>query len=300
MQRYDLNDLDAFAAVAQARSFRGAAKLRGVSPSALSEALQRLEARLGVRLLNRTTRSVTPTEAGQRLLERLTPALGEVADALDTVNRFRDSPRGTLRLNVPQVVASLVLPPIVGPFLKAYPEIRMEIVAEDSFVDVLAGGFDAGVRYIERLERDMIAVPIGPRRQRYAAAASPAYLAAHGCPTHPRDLLEHVCIRHRFLGGTALPWEFERDGETVRVDPPSRVEATSPQLEVSLAVQGLGIVCIFEGFMAAALADGSLVRVLEPWTESFPGPFLYYASRRHMPAPLRAFIDFLKSADVEA
>jgi DNA-binding transcriptional LysR family regulator len=176
MVQVDLADLDTFAAVASARSFRGAAARRGVSPSSLSEAVRRLEARLGVRLLNRTTRSVTPTEAGLGLLARLRPALDEVSSALDDLNLYRDSPTGTLRLNVPGIVARIVLPPIAARFLSEYPGIRLEVVADDSFVDVFAAGFDAGVRYDERLEQDMIAIPLGPRRQSFVTAAAPAYL----------------------------------------------------------------------------------------------------------------------------
>ena len=298
MPELDLADLAAFAAVAQQRSFRGAAALRGVSASTLSEAVRRLEARLGVRLLNRTTRSVTPTEAGARLLERLLPALGEVSAALDAVNGFRDSPRqptGTLRLNVPIIVARMVLPPIVEGFLKAHPGITLEVTAEDSFIDVLAAGFDAGIRYDERLEQDMIAVPIGPRRQRFAAAAAPAYLAAHGRPAHPEDLLGHACLRHRFPSGVIPPWEFERGGEIVRISPKGPLIATTPELEVSAAVAGLGVIYSFEEFLAPALRSGGLVPVLEDWWQSFSGPFLYYASRRHMPAPLRAFVDYIKA-----
>src|SRR5882757_4026210 len=168
-----LSDLDAFVAVARAHSFRGAAALRGVSASSLSEALRRLEARLCVRLLNRTTRSVTPTEAGERLMERLAPALGDIAGALDAVNSFRDSPTGTLRLNVPTIVAMHVLPPIVARFLAAHPGITLEVVSNDTFIDVLAAGFDAGIRYDERIEPDMIAVPIGPRSQHFVAAGAP-------------------------------------------------------------------------------------------------------------------------------
>src|SRR5579864_4697456 len=178
--KVDLGDLNAFVAVARAKGFRDGARASGLSASGLSEAVRRLEAQLGVRLLHRTTRSVVPTEAGQRLLERLTPALIEVESALDVVNRFRDRPAGTLRLNVPISAARLVLPPIVPGFLAAYPEIRLEVVAEESFVDVLAARFDAGIRYEERLEQDMIAVPIGPRTQRFAAAAAPAYLERRG------------------------------------------------------------------------------------------------------------------------
>jgi DNA-binding transcriptional LysR family regulator len=295
MAEPDLADLDAFAAVARARSFRGAATVRGVSASALSEAVRRLEARLGLRLLNRSTRSVTPTEAGTQLLERLAPALSEVSAAIDEVNRFRNSPAGTLRLNVPGIVAQLVLPPIVGHFLKAHPGIVVEVTAEDSFIDVLAAGFDAGVRYDERLEQDMIAVPIGPRVQRFAVAAAPAYLAAHGRPKHPKDLLAHACIRHRFQSGVTPPWEFERDGEIVRVTPSGPLIANTLELKLCTAVAGLGIVHSFEEHIAPPIARGELEPVLEDWWQSFSGPFLYYAGRRHLPSPLRAFIDFVKA-----
>src|SRR5580658_6801950 len=193
--RADLADLGAFVAVARAGGFRDGARASGTSASGISEAVGRLEAKLGVRLLNRTTRSVVPTEAGARLLERLGPALNEVQAALDVVSSFRDRPAGTLRLNVPVSAARLTLPAIVPAFLAAYPEIRLEVIAEDSFVDVLAAGCDAGIRYDERLEKDMIAVPIGPRVQRFATAASPGYLNRRGRPQHPRDLLEHACLR---------------------------------------------------------------------------------------------------------
>jgi DNA-binding transcriptional LysR family regulator len=208
----DLSDLGAFVAVTRARGFRGAASLRGVSPSSLSEAMRRLEAQLGVRLLNRTTRSVTPTEAGQRLLERISPALDDIAGALDTLNSFRDSPTGTLRLNVPIIVAQRVLPALASRFLAAHPGITLEVTTNDAFVDVLAEGFDAGVRYDESIARDMIAVPLGPRTQRYVAAASPAYLAANGTPKHPTDLLRHACIGHRFPSGVLAAWGFVRKG----------------------------------------------------------------------------------------
>jgi DNA-binding transcriptional LysR family regulator len=295
MAQADLADLEVFAAVARARSFRSVARLRGISASSLSEALRRLETRLGVRLLNRTTRSVTPTEAGQRLLERLAPALSEVTAALDAVNSFRDSPTGTLRLNVPGAVARLVLPRIVGPFLKAHPSISLDIITDDSFIDVLAAGFDAGIRYDERLEKDMIAVPIGPRVQRFVTAASPAYLAQQGQPKHPRDLLHHACIRHRFAHGIMLPWEFEREGELVKISPTGQLTANTIDLEISAAIQGLGVIGTFEGFLEEALKSGELVPILDDWQQSFSGPFLYYPSRQHMPTPLRAFVDFIKA-----
>jgi len=295
MTEIDLSDLDAFTAVARARSFRGAASVRSVSASSLSEAIRRLETRLGMRLLNRTTRSVTPTEAGQRLLERLAPALGEVAAAIDAINAFRDTPTGTLRLNVPGIVAYAILPDIASRFLAAHPGITLEVTAQDEFIDVLAAGYDAGIRYGERLERDMIAVPIGPRAQRFVVAAAPSYLAAHGAPRNPEDLLNHRCIRHRFLSGVTIPWEFERDGRTIRIAVEGPLVGTHIAIELTAATRGLGLIYTFEEFLAPALADGSLVEIMPDWSQSFPGPYLYYASRRHMPAPLRAFVDFIKS-----
>ncbi len=296
MSQPNLADLDAFAAVAQTRNFRHAAKLRGASASSLSEAVRRLETRLSVRLLNRTTRSVTPTEAGQSLLDRLTPAFAEVAAALDAVNSFRDSPRGTLRLDVPTIVAKEILPPIATRFLAAHPGVMLEVTANDSFVDVLAAGYDAGIRYEERLERDMIAIPIGPRAQRFVAAASPAYLARYGIPQHPHDLLNHACIRHRFASGIiASPWEFERNGEVIRIVPDGPLISSITELEVAAALADLGVITTFEEFLKPHLASGALVPVLTEWCPEFSGPYLYYPSRRHMPAPLRAFVDFLKS-----
>jgi DNA-binding transcriptional LysR family regulator len=290
----DLADLNAFVAVAQARGFRDGARTTGASASGLSEAVRRLEAQLGVRLLNRTTRSVMPTEAGARLLARLGPALGEVESALDVVNSFRDRPAGTLRLNVPISAARLVLPAIVPGFLAAFPEIVLEVTAEDGFVDVLAAGCDAGIRYGERLEQDVIAVPIGPRTQRFMVAAAPAYLAAHGAPREPEDLLNHRCIRHRFLSGMTAAWEFERDGRTIKIAVHGPLVSTNKEIELDAAVRGLGLIYTFEELIAPALAAGTLVQIMDHWAQSFPGPYLYYASRRHMPAPLRAFVDFIK------
>jgi DNA-binding transcriptional LysR family regulator len=295
----DLSGLNAFLAVARAKGFREGARASGNSASGLSEAVRRLEAELGVRLLHRTTRSVVPTEAGQRLLDRLVPALKEVHAALDVVNGFRGRPAGTLRLNVPVSAARLTLPVIVPPFLLAYPDIRLEVLAEESFVDILAAGCDAGIRYGERLERDMIAVPIGPRVQRFATAASPSYLNHYGRPHHPRDLLNHACLRGRFPSGAMTPWEFERKGEVVQVDPsgPLLVQiGAATDLAVEAAVAGTGVIYLFEDWLRPHFDSGALEPILEPWWQSFPGPFLYYPGRRLLPAPLRAFVDFIKSA----
>jgi DNA-binding transcriptional LysR family regulator len=297
----DLGDLNAFLAVARAKGFRDGARASGGSASGLSEAVRRLETQLGVRLLNRTTRSVVPTEAGQRLLERLGPALNEVHAAVDVVNGFRSRPAGTLRLNVPVSAARLALPAIVPPFLAAYPEIRLEVIVDDSFVDVLAAGCDAGIRYDERLEKDMIAVPIGPRVQRFATAASPAYLDRHGRPQHPRDLLKHACLRGRFASGAMTLWEFECDGEVVKVDAsgPLLVQiGAAADLAVAAAIAGTGIVYLFEDWLRPHLDSGALEPILEAWWQSFSGPFLYYPGRRLLPAPLRAFVDFIKASAV--
>ena len=296
--KVDLSDLKAFLAVARAKGFREGARVSGSSASGLSVAVSRLEEQLGVRLLHRTTRSVVLTEAGDLLLERLGPALTEIESALDPVNVFRDKPAGTLRLNVPLSAARLVLPAIVPAFLSAYPDIRMEVVSEESFVDVLAAGCDAGIRYGERLEQDMIAVPIGPRVQRFATAASPAYLDRNGRPKHPRDLLRHACLRGRFPSGVTVPWEFERDGEVVRVEPtgPLLVSVGASDLAVSAAIAGMAIVTHFEEWLRPHLDSGALEPILIEWWQSFSGPFLYYSGRRFLPTPLRAFIDFIKSS----
>jgi DNA-binding transcriptional LysR family regulator len=294
----DLGDLSAFLTVARAKGFRDGARVSGNSASSLSEAVRRLEAQLGVRLMNRTTRSVVLTEAGAGLLARLGPALGEVDAALDVVNGFRDRPAGVLRLNVPVSAARLVLPAIVPPFLAAYPDIRLEVIAEESFVDVVAAGCDAGIRYDERLEQDMIAVPIGPRTQRIATAAAPAYLARHGRPGHPRDLLRHACLLGQFPSGAmASPWEFEQDGAVVLVEPTGPLLVRiggATDLMVDVALAGTGIVHLFEDWLRPHLDSGALEPVLQSWWQRFSGPFLYYPGRRLVPAPLRAFIDFIR------
>lgn len=296
--KIELGDLSAFVAVARAGGFREAARATDGSASGLSEAVRRLEARLGVRLLNRTTRSVVPTEAGSSLLARLDPVWSEIDSALDVVNGFRDTPTGTLRLNVSMSAARLVLPSIVPAFLARYPEIRLEVVAEESFVDVLAAGCDAGIRYEERLEQDMIAVPIGPRIQRMAAAASPAWLARHGMPGHPRELAPGACIRARFASGAMIHWVFERGGETITIEPNGQLLVQvggALDLAIDSAVQGLGVIYLFEDWLAPYVERGLLQPVLQPWWPQFSGPYLYYSGRRLVPAPLQAFIDFIRN-----
>ncbi|WP_110597588.1 LysR family transcriptional regulator [Salinicola lusitanus] len=296
----DLSDLQVVLAVARAKGFREAARLSGSSPSRLSDAVRRAETALGIRLFHRTTRAVTLTEAGAALVARLAPAVEEVENALDAINGFRDRPAGTLRLNVPVSAARLILPSILPDFLKAYPEIQVEVTADSAATDTLAAGFDAGIRYDELLEQDMIAVPIGPREQRFALVASPDYLARRGTPTHPRELLQHACIRGRFTNGNRAAWEFERGEESMRIEPTGPLTISiggGVDLGVEAALQGVGLIMLFEQWLQPYLASGELVAVLEPWWLRFPGPYLYYSDRRLVPAPLRAFIDFVRDRD---
>ena len=251
-----------------------------------------MEERLGVRLMNRTTRSVGLTEAGELLLARVGPAMRDVGDALDQVRGLRRVPSGRLRINAPPPAIDLVLAPMAAPFLKAYPQIDLEIVSDSSFVDIVAAGFDAGVRYGEHLAQDMIAVSLGPP-ERYAIAASPQYIAQHGRPEHPRDLLDHVAIRIRFANGVMPDFEFEKAGRVVKVAPPGRLIASYPGLARRATLDGVGFWPTFEGYVRDDLKSGALVSVLDDWCEPFPGPFLYYPSRRQMPPALGAFVAFV-------
>jgi DNA-binding transcriptional LysR family regulator len=293
MDSLDLRDLNAFAAVARLRSFRQAAIEQRVSVSSLSQRLRDLEERLGVRLLNRTTRSVAPTQAGELLLARVAPAIQEMADAVGAVRGLRDTPSGRLRINAPAPAAHLVLAPMIAPFLKANPAIDLEIVVEPGFIDIVAGGFDAGVRFEEHLAKDMIAVSLGPP-QRYVVSAAPSLLAAHGRPAKPRDLLERPCISVVFPSRVALPWEFEKAGRVVRIVPKGPFTASDTGLLLQAGIDGVGFLMTFEGYVREALDDGRLVPVLEDWSASFPGPFLYYPSRRQPPPALQAFVAFAK------
>lgn len=288
-----LSELQVFAAVARLRGFRRAAAELGVSPSALSHTLRSLETRLGVRLLNRSTRSVAPTEAGERLLDRLAPALLDIHAALDEVNAFRDSPIGTLRINAPRPAVELVLAPLLREFLAGHPGLKLELVSDDAFVDIVAGGFDAGVRFGESVQQDMVALPLGGP-QRFLVVAAPDYLAAHGVPRCPRDLQQHRCIRIRFPSGAHYHWEFARDAEKLEVEVQGPLALDDMAAMVRVARDGLGLAYVYAQYAAAALAEGSLVAVLEDWCPEIPGFFLYYPSRRLAPAGLRAFTEFLR------
>jgi DNA-binding transcriptional LysR family regulator len=289
MSELDLRDLDAFVAIARAKNFRRAAMDRHVSVSSLSQRLRGMEERLGVRLLNRTTRSVALTEAGELLLSRVAPAMQHVNGALDEVRGLRGVPSGRLRINAPPPAIDLVLAPMVAPFLAAFPRIDFEIVGDSTFVDIVAQGFDAGVRYGEHLAQDMVAVSLGPP-QRYALVASA--IARHGRPKHPKDLLDHRCIRIRYGRGMIQEWEFEKAGRTVKVSPPAKLIVNYPGVAQRTARDGFGFWLTFEGYVHDAVKSGALVSVLEDWCAPFPGPFLYYPSRRQTPPALAAFIAF--------
>jgi DNA-binding transcriptional LysR family regulator len=292
MKDFDLRDLDAFVAVARTRNFRRAALEQGVSVSSLSQRLRDIEERLGVRLMNRTTRSVGLTEAGELLLARVGPAMSDVGDALDQIRGLQGIPSGRLRINAPPPAIDLVLAPMVAPFLQAHPQIALEIVSDSGFVDIVATGFDAGVRYGEHLAQDMIAVSLGPE-ERYAVVASPQYVAQHGRPKHPKDLLDHACIRIRYSSGLLPDWEFEKAGHVVKVTPRGNLIATDIGLALRAAHDGLGFWAASEGYIRGAVKSGILISVLDDWCAPFPGPFLYYPSRRQRPPALAAFVAFV-------
>jgi DNA-binding transcriptional LysR family regulator len=252
-----------------------------------------LEAALGARLLHRTTRSVAPTDAGRRLLERLAPALSEIGAAVESVHATAAIPAGPLRINAPDPAVELVLAPLVAPFLALYPDVRLEIVAESSRIDIVAEGFDAGVRWDEHLPQDMIAVPLCGR-QHYRLVGTPALVEAIGRPSRPDDLAGLPFIRTRFRSGVMFPLEFEKDARIIRVDPAPRLVSTNIALMHRAVLDGVGLWAAFEGYVADDLAAGRLVSLLDEWLPGFPGPKLYYPSRRHLPPPLRAFVDFLR------
>jgi DNA-binding transcriptional LysR family regulator len=292
MSDFDLRDLEAFLAVARTGNFRRAAKEHRVSVSSLSQRLRDIEERLGVRLVNRTTRSVALTEAGELLLSCAGPAMRDVDEALNQVRGLREVPAGRLRINAPPPAIDLVLAPMIAPFLRAHPKIDLEIVAESSFVDIVGAGFDAGVRYGEHLAQDMIAVLLGPP-QRYAVVASPQYVAQHGRPAQPKDLLDHDCIRTRFGSGAMLDWEFEKAGRVVKVSPRAKLIATHLGSAMQAAIDGVGFWLTFEGYVRGPVKSGALISALEDWCLPFSGPFLYYPSRRQPPPALGAFVAFV-------
>jgi DNA-binding transcriptional LysR family regulator len=286
-------DLSVFLCTAQQLNFSKAAIELGLTPSALSHSVKALENRLGVRLFNRTTRSVALTEAGERLYARLKPAFRDIDDALEDLNHFRDKPSGNLRITSGRQACELVLLPIASEFLQLYPDIRLEVVESDALLDIVANGFDAGVRFGDRLEADMVSLPIGPT-MRSVVVGSPAFFERHAAPQKPEDLHALPCIRHRYPSGSMYRWELERGGIAQEIEVNGPLTLGDVSLMVGPALQGLGLAYVFEDMVSEHLASGRLVQVLADWCPYYPGLHLYYPSRRHVPAALKAFIDFVR------
>ncbi|MEJ2794351.1 LysR substrate-binding domain-containing protein [Iodobacter sp. LRB] len=289
----DLNDLNAFVRVAQCGSFRQAAQELQLTPSALSHTLRKLEQALGVRLLSRTTRSVSPTQAGEQLLLRLSPALGEITQAIEGLNELRQQPAGRVRLNVPRAAAQLRLAPKLAEFRRQYPDIELEIVCNDALVDIVAERFDAGIRFGERVQQDMIAVRLGEAIH-FTVAAAPAYLDAYGVPGTPADLLTHQCLQIRFPSGVHYQWEFEQGGQTLTVATRGALISDDLALLLRAAVDGSGMCYCYDEMLAPLVQAGQLQYVLSAWSPVPEYFYLYYPSGRNMPAALRAVIDFFK------
>jgi DNA-binding transcriptional LysR family regulator len=293
MKSDDLSNLTVFLTVAEERSFTLAGKRLRLSPSAISHAMRRLEENIGVRLLSRTTRSVTATDAGNFLLARLRPALSEINEAVNQVSGLRDQPAGRVRLLVPRLAAMTVLAPKLGQFARNYPDIVLDVTTDDSRMDIVAAGFDAGIHFGEYIEKDMIAVRVS-QDQRPAIVGSPAYFKAHPQPKMPRDLLTHRCINFRHGSAGVYRWEFEKGKKTLSVSVNGTLIVDDVELVTRAAIDGVGLAFLSEEHAAAYFAKGALIRVLEDWCQPFPGFFLYYPSRRQQPAALSALIKTLR------
>ncbi|SFB68833.1 DNA-binding transcriptional regulator, LysR family [Bosea sp. CRIB-10] len=295
MVRPSLHDLTAFVAVASRRSFRRAADELGTAPSTLSHAMRALEERMGVRLLNRTTRSVSPTEAGFELLGRLQPALASLDEALDSIATFRGNVTGTVRINAPRLGASILVRDILPVMAERCPEVVVDLVVEGKLVDIVSAGFDAGVRLVDSIPKDMIAVPFAGEVS-FICVALPAYIDRFGEPATPDDLQRHRCIGHRVPNGKLYRWEFERAGQALTIETSGPVILDDEELMVDAAVKGLGIAYVASPAAETALAEGRLRRVLAAWTPTPERVAIYYPGHRAVPPALRAFLDVVKAA----
>ncbi|HWE73147.1 MAG TPA: LysR family transcriptional regulator [Stellaceae bacterium] len=293
MRGTEFGELSAFMAVAEQRNFTRAAKQLGISPATLSETIRNLEERLGIRLLNRTTRSVAPTEAGEKLLGRLRPVIDDYEAAIDSLNEFRDKPAGLVRLTVAPPAAQSVLAPLLAKFLAQYPDIKLEISVDSANVDIVAQQFDAGIRSSDRIDRDMIAVKITDE-WRSAVVGTPAYLARRGTPKTPEELAEHNCIRLRLSNGALLPWRFQKDGKSIEISVSGSLILNETSLMAPAVQDGVGLVQLPRAYLVTAIAQGRVVSLLEEWQPSSAPFAIYYSSRRQMPAALQALIDFLR------
>jgi DNA-binding transcriptional LysR family regulator len=289
MYRPGLGELDAVVAIARAGSFRGAALALGMSTTALSHAVAKLESKLGVRLFNRTTRSVSLTDAGRAFVDQVGPALQDIHGAMDAVRSHQATPSGTLRINAFAAGAREILSPLILAFLRRHPEVHIDLVTEGRLVDVVAEGFDLGVRRADLVPADMIAVSLG-RPQRYAVVASPAYFSQHEAPRTPADLATHRCIRTRLPNGALFRWHFEKSGETAQIDVTGPMTLDEASLARTVVLRGVGIGLFLEQDVREEMASGRLTRVLEDWTPPFADLCLYYPGRRNPSAALKAFV----------
>jgi DNA-binding transcriptional LysR family regulator len=294
MRATELSELAAFDAVARHKSFRRAGDERGVTASAISHAVSNLEARVGIRLLNRTTRSVSLTDAGMMLLSRLSPAFVDIGSALDGLNQFRDTPFGKVRINAPSSIAPFVVGPVLGRIVADNPNLQLEIIATDRLVDIVEDGFDAGIRLGESLREGMTAVKIKPRL-RFAVVGSPAYFSANPAPRAPADLRKHVCLQNLFPSGARYAWEFRKDGKTVEFQPTGPIASDDHDLLVKAALAGAGLAYVWEDRAGREIGDGSLVRCLEPWCAPEDWLYIYYPTRKYISAGLRAVINALRA-----
>lgn len=293
MRATDLSELAAFEAVARHRSFRKASEERGVTASAISHAVSNLEARVGIRLLNRTTRSVSLTDAGTMLLAQLSPAFDDIGSALDALNRYRETPFGKVRINAPSSISPFVLGPVMAKLIRENPNLQLEIVATDRLEDIVEGGFDAGIRLGESLRDGMTAVRINPRL-RFAVVGSPEYFEKHPMPQTPSDLKGHACIRNVYPSGTSYAWSFGRDTENVDFEPTGPLTLHDHELMIEAALAGIALAYVWENRAEPFLRNGRLVRCLEPWCPPEDWLHLYYPTRKHMSAGLRAVIDAMR------
>jgi DNA-binding transcriptional LysR family regulator len=293
MSQLRLDSFDVFASIVRCGGFRAAAAERGVSSSALSQTINSLEEVLGIRLLNRTTRSVYPTEAGQRLLERLAPALSDIKLAIREVDDLRASPSGTLKINAPAPAVDHVLCPLLFDFMQKYPAVKIEVISDAAIVDIVELGFDAGVRFGKQLAQDMIAIPLGPSL-RYTIVASPDYVERFGRPLTPHDLVGHDCIQRRFPGGTLVSWRFSRADDLMEITPAGRLTLSSAANELQAALAGMGVAHVFDDYARPYIQEGKLMELLPDWSPVLPSWFLYYPNRRLPSAAMRAFLDHVR------
>lgn len=289
-----ISDFEPFIAVATVRSFRLAAEASGVTASAMSHSIRQLEERLKIRLFNRTTRSVSLTDAGHKLYEKLSPLFGNAMDAIDEINNYRSTPMGVLRINAVRPGGHYRLAPLLAGFNKVFPDVRVEVIQDDNIVDIVSGEFDAGVRLNHIIEKDMISIPLG-KPVRYAVVASREYLKSHPIPIRPQDLLEHSCIQFRYPGGRSYQWQFGKDKGDLEIDVKGMIEVNDLDMALNLALEGAGMSYVLYEMAQPHLENGKLVSVLEDWLPEIPGFYLYYSNRKHSSAAFKAFVDYVNN-----